>query len=59
MWGFPDGPVVKNPPVNTGGNGFDPWCGRITHAKEQLSPCTKTTEPRRAGACKPQEKLLQ
>ena len=24
---------------------FDPWCGKIPHALEQLSLCTTTTEP--------------
>ena len=27
------------------GHRFDPRCGRIPHAVEQLSPCTTTTEP--------------
>ena len=25
--------------------GFDPWSRKISQAKEQLSPCTTTTEP--------------
>ena len=27
------------------GHQFNPWSRRISHAKEQLSPCTQTTEP--------------
>ncbi|XP_073644217.1 centromere protein M isoform X3 [Tursiops truncatus] len=27
------------------GHRFEPWSGRISHATEQLSPCTTTTEP--------------
>ena len=42
---FPGGPVVKNPPANAGGQGFDPWSGKMPHAAEQLSPCATTTEP--------------
>uniref|UniRef100_A0AAA9TAY3 Solute carrier family 48 member 1 n=1 Tax=Bos taurus TaxID=9913 RepID=A0AAA9TAY3_BOVIN len=26
-------------------HGFGPWSGKIPHAKEQLSPCARTTEP--------------
>ena len=26
------------------GHGFNPWCGKIPHAAEQLSPCATTTE---------------
>ena len=26
-WDFPGGPVVKNPPSNAEGHGFDPWLG--------------------------------
>ena len=43
--GFPGGTVVKNPPANAGGRGFEPWSGKIPHAVEQLSPCATTTEP--------------
>ena len=43
LWGFPGGAVVKNPPAN--GHRFELWSGKITHAAEQLSPCTTTTEP--------------
>ena len=39
---------------------FDPWCRKIPHAMEQLSPCTITTEICMPIACVPQqEKLLQ
>ena len=27
------------------GQGFEVWSGKISHAVEQLSPCTTTTEP--------------
>ena len=27
------------------GHRFDPWCGKIPHAAEQLSPCATTIEP--------------
>ena len=43
--GFPGGAVVKNPPANAGGHGFDPWSRKIPHAAEQLSLCATTTEP--------------
>ena len=42
---FPGSTVVKNPPANAGGHGFDPWSWKISHAAEQLSPCATTTEP--------------
>ena len=29
--------MVKNPPANAGGHGFEPWSGKIPHAAEQLS----------------------
>ena len=48
MWGFPSGPVVKNPHANAGDTlnpGFEPWSGKISHAAEQMSPCATTTEP--------------
>ena len=28
IWGFPGGPVVKNPPVNVGDTGLIPGLGR-------------------------------
>ena len=43
--GFPGGAVVKNPPANARGHGFEPWPRKIPNAAEQLSPCTTTTEP--------------
>ena len=42
---FPDGPVVKNPPLQCREQGFDPWSGTISHAEEHLSLYTTTTEP--------------
>ena len=46
-WGdFPGGPVVKNPPCNAGDAGPIPsQRTKISHAVEQLWPCTTTTEP--------------
>ena len=41
---FPGGAVVKNPPANAGGHGFEPWSWKIPHAAKQLNPCTTTTE---------------
>ena len=44
--GFPSGPLVKNPPADTGDMGLIPDQGtKIPHASGQLSPCTTTTEP--------------
>ena len=43
--GFLGGAVVKNPPANAAGHGFDPWSRKIPHAAEQLSLCATTTEP--------------
>ena len=41
---FPGGPVVKNRlPVQ--GTWVDPWSGKVLHAEEQLSPCTRALEP--------------
>ena len=42
---FPGGTMVKNPPANAGGHGFEPWPRKIPQATEQLSPCATTTEP--------------
>ena len=42
VWGFPGGTVVKNPPANAGGRGFEPWPRKIPHASEQLRPCATT-----------------
>ena len=30
---FPGGPVDKNPPAQCKGHKFDPWSGKIPHAK--------------------------
>ena len=41
------GPVVKNPPANTGDTGgFDLWSGKIPRALEQLSQCIIHPMPR-------------
>ena len=45
--GFPGGAMVENLPANAGGHGFEPWCGKIPHAAEQLGPWATTTEPAR------------
>ena len=41
---FSDGTVHRNLPANAGGNGLNPWSGKLTCAVEQLSLCTKTIE---------------
>jgi len=41
---FSCGSVVKNPPANAG-DMFDPKSQKISHAVEQLSQYTITTEP--------------
>ena len=42
----PGGPVVKNPPADTGDPRSIPGLGtKIPHATGQLSPCSATTEP--------------
>ena len=42
------------------GNRFDPWSGKIPHAKEQLSLLVTATEPAHPRDCTPQqEKPLQ
>ena len=33
-------------PLPMQGNGFDPWSGKIPRAKDQLSPCATTAEPK-------------
>ena len=43
--GFPGGLVVKNPPVNAGDKGLDPWSRIIPQAEQQLSLCTTTIRP--------------
>ena len=42
---FPGGTVLKNPPANAGGHGFEPWSGKIPHDAKERSSCTTTTEP--------------
>ena len=47
---FPGGPVVRNPPANAGGRGFNPWFGKIPHAPGQaglvpLQPSPRALEP--------------
>ena len=45
MQGLPGGPVVKNPPYNTGDAGLIPGRGmKIPHATGQVSSCATTTE---------------
>ena len=44
-WGFPGGPVVKNPPSNAGDAGFTPGPGtKIPYASGQLNPCATVLE---------------
>ena len=40
--GFPGGSVIKNLPANAEDH---PWSGKIPHAAEQLSPCSRAGEP--------------
>ena len=49
---FPDGALDKNLSDNAGDSGSR----KITHAAEQLSLCTTTTEACIPRACAPQEK---
>ena len=52
---FRGGPVVKNPPSNTGEAGSIPgWGTKVQHAMGQLSPRAATTEPTCSGAREPQ-----
>ena len=45
-WDFPSGPVVKNPPPNSGDAGSISDLGtKIPHATGQLSPHAATTKP--------------
>ena len=48
--GFPGGTVVKNPPANAGGLGFDPWVGKIPWGRkwQHLSPCLENPMDRGA-----------
>ena len=51
LWDFPDGPVVKNQPFNTGDAGLIPSRGtNILHALEQLSPRATIRDPVRCIA---------
>ena len=43
-WGFPGG-CSKDSARQWRRHGCDSWSGRISHAEEQLSPCTTTTDP--------------
>ena len=52
---FPGGPVVKNPPSKAGDLGSIPGqVAEIPQATGRLSPCVRTTESARSGACEPQ-----
>ena len=42
---FPGGPVVENPPANTGSMGSTPDPGRFHMPWDNLSPCATTTKP--------------
>ena len=54
---FPAGPAVKNLPCNAGHAGSIPgWGTKISHAVEQLSPRSQTTEPPSSGPHPPQLK---
>ena len=45
-WDFPGGPVIKNPPSNTGeGDSIPDSRTKIPHAMGQLSPCAAIVEP--------------
>ena len=45
FWDFPCGPVLKNPPSNSGDVGSTPgWGTKTPHAIGQLSPCATTSE---------------
>ena len=47
---FPGGAVDKNLPSGTGGQGFNPWSGKISHAVGLLSPHATTAEAHVTGA---------
>ena len=56
---FPGGPVVKNLLSNAEDQGLTPgWATTITHAMEQLSSCSMTTEPLCSKACSLQRESL-
>ena len=40
-------------------HGFNPWSGKISHAKEQLSPCAWALEPRNHNYCAHESELLK
>ena len=44
FWDLLGGLVVRNPPAHAEGHWFNPWSRKISHAAEQLSPSTTTTE---------------
>jgi len=53
---FHGGPVVRNPPSNTGDTGWIPGQGtKVRHTMQQLSLHATTTEPMHCGAHRPQE----
>ena len=43
-WDFPGCLVVKNPPVNAGDTGFDPWSGKTPRAMGQQNPFSAARE---------------
>ena len=51
---FSGGPVVKSS-CQCRRQGFNPWSGKIPHARELLSLCTTGTEPRHPRARVPQQ----
>ena len=54
---FPDGPVIKNPPCNTGNQSLIAGGGtKIPLAIELLRPHPPTTEPMDSGGSRPQQK---
>ena len=56
-WDFLGDPVIKTSPCNSGNAGsILDWGTKIPHATEQLSPCTRATEPVHSGAFVPQLK---
>lgn len=42
--GLPGDSVAGNPLCQCRRHGFNPWSGRIRHAREQLSPCARIIE---------------
>lgn len=57
--GFPGGTEDTNPPANAGDTDSIPGQGtRSPHVEEQLSPCSKTTEPVHSRGSKPQLESL-